>query len=151
MLHLFYGIKPLLGLALLSIQVTCNLLGIPAHDSSSFHRTPLRGRDDSSCWCLRLRPTRNWTTRLLRCSNCLPRHRSIPDGLFETALIILGPEKIINSKLKSLITHEKPTLSFLYFHFPFSGGANHPASFTQRYHLFFVSIVARASDLPGCF
>src|SRR5260221_14783399 len=47
MLHLFYGIKPLLGLALLSIKVTCNLLGIPAHDSSSFHRTPLRGRDDS--------------------------------------------------------------------------------------------------------
>src|SRR5258708_8979058 len=43
--------KPLLGirqsLVLLSIQVTCNLLGIPAQDSASFHRTALSGRDDS--------------------------------------------------------------------------------------------------------
>jgi hypothetical protein len=55
LLQLFNGIKPLLGIrqsqALLSIQVTCNFLGIPAHDSSSFHRTLERGRDD---------PDKNW-------------------------------------------------------------------------------------------
>src|SRR5258708_40142868 len=34
-----------------SIQVSCNLFGIPAHDSSSFHRTLTRGRDD---------PEKNW-------------------------------------------------------------------------------------------
>jgi len=33
--------------ALLSIQVTCNLLGIPAHEVHHSIETSLRGRDDS--------------------------------------------------------------------------------------------------------